>query len=1194
MFRHFFAFEIRFWLTGWMVWIFTIVIGAMILGATSSDQVTVGEAIGNTHRNAPYVIQNFYGIVSVLTLLMTTAFMNSAATRDFQHNTHQMLFSLPIRKSGYLLGRFLGGSFAALVPALGVSLGVLLAAYMPWVDEVRFGPVSWGAHMAGFFTFAVPNTLFIGAILFSVALYFRSTTVSFLAGLLLLVAFGVTDALTSDLKNEALAAMVDPFGGRAFSLATKYWTVAERNTQWLPLQGLFLWNRVLYLALGALIFGLAAARISLGEARARRRGSRTVEAAEDVPVKGTLPTARPSWSGSATLAQFLGTARLEFRALVKTPTFIVVVAAAMLNCVLSLVFNASEFAGNTTFPITYTVTNIIRGTLYMFVIALLTYFAGQLVWKERDERVSEIYDSLPVRDWVLYLAKLLVLLAANFLILTAAVVSGVIVQASKGYTRFQFDVYFQELLLRDYSLFIYLSILAFLFHIILPNKYLGYFGFVAFLIFDAFAWGALNVGTRLLNFGSRPSIPYSDFYGFAPAWEGWRWFTLYWSAFALLLAIGSILFWSRGKENSWRNRLRVASGRLGPVLKPAALTTAAVFLATGAWIFYNTKVLNEVIGPKDAERRRADYEKAYKRYEKMAKPRIVAASYNIDLHPATREADMRGKLTLVNKSAQPISEIHFSLNNGFEHDIRIPGARLQQDDKVLNYRIYKLDPALQPGETRIMEFTTRAVKKGFTNGVERVELTQNGTFFNNTVAPLIGYRDGGELSDRNERRKYGLPEKDLMPKLERDCTANCANTYLDDTSDWTKVETVISTVPDQIAIAPGSLLKEWTENGRRFYHYRLDRASMNFYSFLSASYKVAREDWNGIRLEVYHHPEHHWNVPRMMESMKKSLGYFTQNFGPYHHKQARIIEFPRVARFAQAFPGTMPYSESIGFVADLRDPERIDHVFYVVAHEMGHQWWAHQVIGANMQGATLLSETLAQYSALMVMEREYGRDLMRKFLEYEMDRYLRSRGRERLKERPLLTVESSQGYTHYNKGSVVLYHLKEMICEEAVNRALRSIVSKWAYQGPPYPTSYVLLDALRAETPPEYHPLLNDLFEDITLFSNRTLEAVAKERPDGKYDITVKAEVKKFKADSEGAEKEVPIDDVIEFGAFAAPAKGRKYGKTLHRERVRAGSAQVTRTFTVSELPEKAGVDPFHLLIDRTPDDNTKPVTLQN
>lgn len=128
MFSHFLRFELRYWFRGWMVWIFFLIVGLMIFGACSSDQITVGNSIGNTHRNAPYVIQNYYAIISILTLLMTTAFVNSAAIRDFQHNTHQMLFSLPVSKPGYLLGRFFGSSLAALIPTLGVSLGVILVS----------------------------------------------------------------------------------------------------------------------------------------------------------------------------------------------------------------------------------------------------------------------------------------------------------------------------------------------------------------------------------------------------------------------------------------------------------------------------------------------------------------------------------------------------------------------------------------------------------------------------------------------------------------------------------------------------------------------------------------------------------------------------------------------------------------------------------------------------------------------------------------------------------------------------------------------------------------------------------------------------------------------------------------------------------------------------------------------------------
>ena len=719
------------------------------------------------------------------------------------------------------------------------------------------------------------------------------------------------------------------------------------------------------------------------------------------------------------------------------------------------------------------------------------------------------------------------------------------------------------------------------------------FLFIAFLIFDALGWGALDVASRMVNFGSRPAIPYSDFYKFAPDSPGFTWFTIYWALFSCLIAIASIAFYRRGKEVAWARRTRVAGQRFQGGLRLAAGLAALAFVATGVWVFYNTKVLNTITSPNEAKKRRAEYEKTYKKYEKLDQPRVLAVEYQIDIFPEKRGVEMRAKQKIRNESAKPISEIHFSVDNDHETDIRLDGATLATDDKVHDYRIYKLAKPMEPNEEREMSFTVKGEQHGFANSVDRRQFVQNGTFFNNMLAPQIGYQAGGEMTDRNDRRKYGLPEKDLMQPLERNCVEHCLNTYLSNSSDWVSVDTVISTSADQIAVAPGSLLKEWKENGRNYYHYKLDKDSLNFYSFISARYEVAREKWNGIDIEVYFHPEHRWNVPRMTQSVKKSLEYYVKNFGPYYHKQARIIEFPRVATFAQAFPGTMPYSEAIGFIADLRDPENIDHVFYIVAHEMGHQWWAHQVIGANMQGATILSETQAQYSALMVMEKEYGRDIMRKFLEYEADRYLRSRGSERLKERPLERVEASQGYIHYQKGSLVMYYLKEMIGEEKVNAALHQVIEKFAYAPPPYPTSYELVDRLQAQTPAEYQYLIKDLFEEITLFSNRATQVTAKKLPDGKYEVTVEADVKKLKADEKGNEIEVPVKDWIEVGAFAKPEKGKKFGKTLYRERLLIDTPHITKTFIVAELPEKAGIDPFHLLVDRTPDDNTKKIDLK-
>jgi ABC-type transport system involved in multi-copper enzyme maturation permease subunit len=1181
-------FEIRFWVRSWMLWIFTLIIAAMIFGAASTDQIMVGGALSNTYRDAPFVIENFYAIIGLLTLLMATAFVNSAALRDFNHNTYEIVFTTPLRRRDFLFGRFLGATLVSVIPMLGVSVGVLLAKYMPWVEPERWGPVYWGAHVKGILVFAVPNAFFVAAVLFAVAVLARKDIVSFVAALVLLTGYGVAEALTQNLERERVAAFLDPFAIRTFTLATKYWTVAEKNTISMGASGLLLWNRLLWIAVGAAFLALAYFRFSFAERRVKTRRVSDDAAEATAASLPSVSFTRHEAPGTT----FLASVKIYLVGILKSTVFIVVLIAALLNCVPSVILAAREGFGNSTLPVTYWVLEIIAGTLYLFVLAIITYYAGALVWKDRDQRIDEIVDSLPTPEWVRYLSRLTALAVAVTLVQLLALVSGVIVQACYGYHRYQLGLYLNQLFLRDGSLFLFFGVLAFFIHVLSPNKYVGYFLYIAFAIVNFFIWRPLDVATDLVKFGMAPDVNYSDLFGDAPYITAWRWFTLYWILFCGLLAIATIMFWPRGREAGWRERWQHARLRFRGAWPGLTVVCLLAFVATGGWIYYNTEVLNPLIGPKDMERRQADYEKNYKKFDNLPQPRVRSVKYSIDVFPETRNMILRGEEVIYNPYSQPLGEVHFSLDRNYDTAIEIPGVSLAKDDARLYYRVYHFTTALQPGESRTMMFSVKSHNRGFENSPSNIELVQNGTFFNSFVAPIIGYNPSNELTDPNDRRKHRLGEQVLMKPLERDCKDDCRENYLGGHADWVDVDTVISTSPDQIAIAPGSLLREWRQNGRRYFEYKLDHPSLSFYSFLSARYEVRREEWNGIKLEVYYDANHPWNVPRMMNSLKKSLDYYTQNFGPYYHKEARIIEFPRVARFAQAFAGTMPYSESIGFIANLNHPDDIDMVFYVVAHEMGHQWWAHQVVGANMQGATSLSESLAQYSALMVMEKEYGRDMMRKFLRYEMDNYLRSRGRERLKERPLLTVESQQGYIHYNKASVVLYYLKEIIGEDKVNAALRKLIKQYAYNSPPYPTSWALVDALREQTPPQYQYLIKDLFEDITLFSNRALDATARRRPDGKYDVTVNIETHKFKADAKGNETEVPVDDWIDIGAFAKPEKGRKYGRTLYRDRVHITQARSSYTFTTGELPDQAGVDPFLLLVDRIPDDNTKKVTL--
>lgn len=1197
MFRTFFGFELSYWLRGMMLYVFIFIVATFAFLATYSDNVRIGGANENTFRNAPHVVQTYFGILSILCSVMVTAFVNSAASRDFSCNTHQIIFTKPIQKLSYLFGRFWGSALISAIPLIGITLGMMFAAALPSDSPENWGPFVPAAHAWGMIVFAIPNAIFIAAIIFAIAIWTRSSVASFLGVLLIIVAYSISGVLLQDIDNLKLAQLADPFGARAFSIETRYWTVDDKNTQYVTLSGMMLWNRVLWLSVSAVIFAVASWRFQFTERSKtswfRRRQKATLVAAASTSLTSVAIPATTFHTGFRTqLRQLQSQISIDFFSTLKSNVFVVVILFALINCLASLMLSRSEGFGNASLPVTYKMIDIVRGSTYVFLISMIAFYAGVLVWKERESHLDEVYDALPHPTWLVYTGKLISLVVLIGITILCGMLISVMVQAGQGYHRYQLGLYAREFGL-DMVPMTCLCVLGLFSHVISPNKYFGYFLFVALLIANAFASFLFSIDSNMINFGELPSYTYSDLFGHAPFAKGLVWFSAYWLAAGVVVSFVCITLWRRGRESGAMARLLAATKRWKGGLRLASCTAFAAWAGIALWVYYNTQQLNAYINSETMVKMRADFEKKFKdSHENTAQPRVTQVSYEIDIFPERRGLKLKGKQILENRSEAPIDTVYVAVTVDFENEITIDRATLSEDFPEYDYKVYTLDPPLAVGETIQMEYTVTYEPTGFENSVSKLQIVQNGTFFNNSICPQIGYPKGRELTNRNDRKENLLGEPQRMPPLEPDNSTARGNSYISSSSDWVDVETVISTSLDQIAVAPGSLVKEWEEDGRKYFHYKVDHPSLNFYSFISAEYKVARDKWNDVDIEVYYHADHEWNVPNMLQSIHDSLEYYSNAFGPYKHKQARIIEFPRIATFAQAFPGTMPYSEGIGFIADISDEQDIDMVYYVVAHEMAHQWWAHQVIGANMRGATLLSETLAQYSALMLMEKEYGRNMMRRFLRHEMDNYLRSRGGESLKEQPLKTVESSQGYIHYRKGSVVMYHLKEVMGEQHLNMALRSLVDKFGYQGPPYPTSVDLIDAIKAECPEEAYPLLEDLFDRITLFANRTHEATYRKLDNGKYEVTIKVECRKFVADDQGKETEVEFEDELEVGAFAAPKPGGKYGETLYRDKVNAKSGDNEFTFIVDVVPDKAGIDPFLLLIDRMPEDNAKRVKL--
>jgi aminopeptidase N len=454
---------------------------------------------------------------------------------------------------------------------------------------------------------------------------------------------------------------------------------------------------------------------------------------------------------------------------------------------------------------------------------------------------------------------------------------------------------------------------------------------------------------------------------------------------------------------------------------------------------------------------------------------------------------------------------------------------------------------------------------------------------NALFAPWIGVAPQFFLTDAAQRRRAGLSSVNLA---EDESAGGGNRNFLAPDSDFVGFGLTLSTSADQIAVAPGILKREWVEAGRRYFRFEADRPINNFWAVQSARYEVAKRAWGNIELAVYHDAAQRRNVPQMLVAMQEALAYYTETYGPYSYGQLRIAEFPYGA-YAQSFPSAISYAETLGFSRDSPAGGKVDHVGFVTAHEVAHQWWGHQAVPADKPGAQFLSETLAEYSALMVMEKRYGPDRIRGYLKTDLDQYLSRRGQSDA-EQPVAKVLRHQAHIAYQKGALAMYALKDAIGQQAVDRALRRYLEKYRDRFSPYPTSADLIGILREEAGPDHQSLISDLFEKIIFWEFKAVLAVATSQGDGRWRVLVTVTSDKQEADPTGAETSVPLVDAVDIGLFAADPSAEGFTSkdviALEKRVVTGGTGNFE--FFTDRRPAFLGVNPYLKLIERQSRDN--------
>ena len=1208
-FREIFSFELNYRKKRPVTYIYFVILLVAAAITMSTKAVNAFGATQFVKANSPMLIAKLMSGLSLIFVFITSAIMGVSVLRDFEHKIASLIFITPTKKWEYLLGRFLG-SFVMLTGVfLGMLIGVALAEFLPGRDPATLlSGFNFQAYIYPFLFIVIPNLLFTASLFFMAGTLSRSMLFVYVQGIALFLIYLILDeGLFEQMGNKTVASLIDPMGLHTLINMSEYWSVDQQNQQMIGLGGILGLNRLFWLGITVVLWIITYKRFKFELVRKpmpgilkfnllkkinpfkRRKKAFTIMAAPPVVIAAD--------GFRKNLHQILRQSLFYTKMVVREMPFKLIMAGALIFLIIASANMGRSYAGTFTYPLTYLILEAFS-RLSVFFLTIIIFYSGELIWKERSSHFDVIYDALPTRSYVNLLGKVLGMVWVFTGIFGFLIFIGTVIQGAREYDNHEIPLFVQSLSTETLFFVIWFTVLAFVIQIVINQKFLAYL--ITFLVFIlTMVMDMVGLEHGLWKYGKVSLGIYSDMNGFSGVSTAFVSYSVYWFSLAAVLLVVSALMYVRGKETALKHRLKIARQRLGKPLLYTGAASIVFFFCSGFYIYYNTSVLNKFESAKESVRMQVAYERTLKKFENVVQPTLTDVLLHVDIFPETRSYVTKGQYTLKNLTAKPMNAVHIQHNLMLNQHAKLSnvkfdkGATLQQSFPDLYYDIYALKRSLMPNETITMSFVTSFTPKGFIEKPSEFYHTvvENGTFMDSGHFPALGYDAGMEMKSDEKRKKAGLSPKANI-KDPNDHQAH-QHSIMSDDAYKINLDVTVGTAADQIAVAPGYLQKQWKKNGRSYYHYKMDQPIENFYTIVSARYEVMRDsvtiDDHGkakkIDLAIYYDKKHQYNLKSMMEGMKHSLRYCSENFSPYQYRQLRIMEFPRYAAFAQAFANTVPFSEGMGFVMDQR--KSIDIAFKVTAHEVGHQWWGHQVMGAHVPGAGMLLESLAQYSSIMIMKHHTDPEKLKEYMAYEHHRYFSGRARLTELEVPLSQTGLEQNYIQYGKGAVNMFALQHYIGEQNVNRALRKFIRETRAKDKGeviyYPNSKELVDYFREVTPDSLQSFVTDLFDKMVLFENKTKNV--KVQKEGKvYIVDLEIEAKKMELSKDGKEQNVKLNEWIDVGVYAADKNGKEKLVYIKKHKITAGQTKLS--VWVDQKPVKAGIDPLNILMDKDATNN--------
>jgi hypothetical protein len=994
-----------------------------------------GEGI---YLNSPYTIGFMMGMFSLSIIFFAIIYANQILLKEWDAKFDLVIFSLPFSKITYLTGKFWFFYLKTFLSFGLLILGFAIGQNLRTGYEMQMGLNVWH-YLYPLLVFGLLNSLFVCSFLFFLAYRTHKKLLVVIGGLLLYVLYMVllvfsnspfmSGSMPQSIEAQQISAILDPFGLSAYFFESRSFSVVQKNNGIVPLNNMFLLNRGIFLFISSFFLWSSCRAFSFSRKQSHKsKKNIKVNAINTVVNLKSIKTPKLNFGSIMDFKSALSFTKLDLIYLFKS----VVIAAVSLLLIFYIGMEMyADIDKGIRLPEKYATSGLlatsISSNFHLFGLLILAYFVNDLYWRCHASNFTLIEKSIYFSKSKLkgHFISSIVLVCFFTIVL---IIEALIFQFSYGYFSIDCKAYLGVFIFNAIPLILFSAFLL-LINDAINNRYVS-LGVSTVSVF-ALASPLSNyiLSYPLLHIFSGYNGIYSDFNGYG----------IYLSAFSqrLLFGIGLIAF-------LWLINNFIKTKVLNKKMSLFVLVLLIIGATNGIFFMKGYVPKNEEQTVLEA----VNYEKSYRKYEALPQPTITDVTTDIHLYPSKNGYEISGHYVLSNQTNEPIHKVLVNFHSDLKIETALFESGFEKTQIEEHVTEISLDKPLQPNEKASLSFSL-SYKWFAANGHQSFNaIVNNGSFMRiSNYYPTFGYQNDREIDNVEKRSEFDLGKASELKALESPEIFK---------KDFINLEMTISTEKSQTALGTGDLIKQWSENNRNYSVYSADTIPFRF-ALASAEYEYKSIQHNGIIINIYNDKKHFENVEHLINNAKTTLDYCTANFGEYPFKTINFVEISAFTKgfAATAYPSTIFMTEDMIFHTNLEGDKKQDVINELAGHELSHLWWGNSQINPDYrEGATMLTETLAMYTEMMLYKKMHGYEKMKERLEIHQQIYDNEKGL--YGNPPLYKVPYGATHIAYSKGAIAMVELSNLVGEERVNEALRNFLNHNKY--PKKPTSLDLLE----------------------------------------------------------------------------------------------------------------------------------------